>query len=130
MLEDVEIDSIALDRYYSYRSVLEIFGEKTSVYVIPRENTCNFGVEWMRVLKRIVEAPAEFLKSYFKRNLSESGFSSDKRRFGCLETDAPLVHPRFCCAKSISSRRKGMTEESRPSSAPRSCTTFSLSGES
>jgi len=82
MLKDVEIDSIALDKYYSSRSVLELFGESTSVYVIPKKNICNFGAEWMRVLKRMVEAPAEFLKSYFQRNLSESGFSSDKRRFG------------------------------------------------
>lgn len=36
----------------------------------------------MKVLNRIIKAPAEFLKSYFKRNLSESGFSSDKRRLG------------------------------------------------
>jgi transposase len=82
MLKGVEIDSIAMDRYYSSRSVLRIFGAKTSVYVTPKKNTCNFGVEWMRVLKNIIKAPAEFLKSYFKRNLSESGFSSDKRRFG------------------------------------------------
>ena len=82
MLKGFEIDSIALDRYYSSRSVLRIFGAKTSVYVIPKKNICNFGAEWMRVLKKIIKAPAEFLKSYFKRNLSESGFSSDKRRFG------------------------------------------------
>jgi transposase len=62
--------------------------------------------ELMRVLKRMIEATSEFLKSYFKRNLSESGFSSDKRRFGWLEIDAPLAHPRFCCAKPISSRRR------------------------
>jgi len=82
MLKGIEADSIALDRYYSSRSALRIFGAKTSVYVIPKKNVCNFGVEWMRVLKNIIKAPAEFLKSYFKRNLSESGFSSDKRRFG------------------------------------------------
>ena len=38
----------------------------------------------MRVIERIVEAPYKFLKRYFKRNLSESGFSADKRRFGWL----------------------------------------------
>jgi len=79
MLKGIEMDSIALDRYHSYRSVLEIFGERTSVYVIPRKNTCNFGAERMRILKRMVEAPADFLKTYFQRSLSESGFSSDKR---------------------------------------------------
>lgn len=38
----------------------------------------------MRVIERIVEAPYRFLKRYFKRNLSEAGFSADKRRFGWL----------------------------------------------
>ena len=38
----------------------------------------------MRVIERIVEAPHKFLKRYFKRNLSGSGFSADKRRFGWL----------------------------------------------
>jgi transposase len=35
---------------------------------------------------RMIETPAEFLKSCFKRNLSESGFFSDKNRFRWLET--------------------------------------------
>jgi transposase len=60
MPKGIEINQIAFDRYYSYRSVLEIFGEKSSVYAIPKKNICNFGVEWRRVLRKIVEAPAEF----------------------------------------------------------------------
>jgi len=36
------------------------------------------------VIKRIIENPFDFMKTYFKRNLSESGFSSDKRRFGWI----------------------------------------------
>jgi transposase len=38
MLKDVKIDSIALDRYYSSRGVLRIFGTKISVYAIPKKN--------------------------------------------------------------------------------------------
>ena len=38
--------------------------------------------DWLRVIERIVEAPYRFLKRYFKRTLSEAGFSADKRRFG------------------------------------------------
>jgi len=30
----------------------------------------------------LFEAPYRFLKRYFKKNLSEAGFSSGKRRFG------------------------------------------------
>ncbi len=77
MLKDVEIDSMAPGRYYSSRSI-RLFGKRTHVYVIPENNIC--GTKWTKVLKMIVESPAEFLKSYFKRNLSH--FSSDKRRFG------------------------------------------------
>jgi Transposase len=82
MLKGVEINSIALDRYYSSRSVLKLFDKKTAVYVIPKKNLTNFGPEWTKIIERIVEDPVVFLKNYFKRNLSEAGFSADKRRFG------------------------------------------------
>jgi Transposase len=80
MLKGVKIDSVALDRYYSSRSVLKLFDKKTAVYVIPKKNLTNFGLEWTKIIKRIVEDPVVFLKNYFKR--SEAGFSADKRRFG------------------------------------------------
>ncbi len=80
----VKINSISLDKYYSTRKTLELFGKETAVYVIPKKNLSRIGFEWLRVIERIVEAPHKFLKRYFKRNLSESGFSADKRRFGWL----------------------------------------------
>ena len=80
MRENVEIASMALDGYYSSR--LKIFGERTHIYVISKKNIRNFGTEWTKVLKRIIEASTEFPRNYFQRNLSEAGFSSDKRRFG------------------------------------------------
>lgn len=84
MLKDfgIDIDSISLDRYYSSRKVLKLFGKETAVYVIPKKNLSNFGPEWVRVFERIVKDPITYMKNYFKRNLSESGFSADKRRFG------------------------------------------------
>jgi transposase len=78
----VKINSISLDRYYSSRKTLRLFDRETAVYVIPKRNLARIGFEWLRVIERIVEMPYRFLKRYFKRNLSEAGFSADKRRFG------------------------------------------------
>ena len=80
----VKINSISLDKYYSTRKVLRMFDMETAVYVIPRKNLSRIGFDWLKVIERIVEAPYKFLKRYFKRNLSEAGFSADKRRFGWL----------------------------------------------
>jgi transposase len=84
MLKGVSMNSMTLDKYYSSISVLKLFGKETAVYVIPKKNITNFGPEWTRVIKRIIEDPVEFLKNYFKRNLSEAGFSADKRKFGWI----------------------------------------------
>ena len=78
----IEMDSVTLDKYYSNGKTLKIFGKKTKVYVIPKSNMSKIGFDWARVIKRIIENPFNFMKTHFKRNLSESGFSSDKRRFG------------------------------------------------
>lgn len=84
MLKGVKINSIVLDKYYSSRKTLKLFGEKTTVYVIPKKNLTNFGSEWIKVIKRIIGDPVAFLKRYFKRCVSEAGFSADKRRFGWM----------------------------------------------
>jgi transposase len=78
----VKVNSISLDKYYSSRRTLRMFGRETAVYVIPKRNLARIGFDWLKVIERIVKAPYRFLKRYFKRNLSESGFSADKRRFG------------------------------------------------
>ncbi len=78
----IKIDSISLDKYYSSRKVLKLFDKEVAVYIIPKKNIAKLGFEWVRVIRRIVENPKEFLKRYFMRNLSEAGFSADKRRFG------------------------------------------------
>lgn len=78
----IKIDSISLDKYYSSRKVLKLFDKDVAVYVIPKKNISKLGFEWVRVIRRVVENPKEFLKRYFMRNLSEAGFSADKRRFG------------------------------------------------
>lgn len=78
----IEMDEISLDRYYSSRKVLRLFGKGTSVYVIPKKNISKLGTEWVPIIKRMAEDPVEFLGKYFMRNLSESAISADKRRFG------------------------------------------------
>ena len=80
----ITVDSMALDKYYSSRKVIQLFGEETALYLIPKKNIARVGLEWSRVLRRVLEDPYLFLKGYFLRNLSESGFSADKRRFGGL----------------------------------------------
>lgn len=78
----IQIDSISLDKYYSSRKVLRQFGKDTAVYVIPRKNISKLGFEWAGVIRRIADDPFMYLKRYFMRNLSEAGYSADKRRFG------------------------------------------------
>ncbi|KXA93225.1 hypothetical protein AKJ66_02495 [candidate division MSBL1 archaeon SCGC-AAA259E22] len=80
----ISIESVSLDKYYSSKKVLKLFGRETEVFVIPKENLKNIGYEWHDVLNRFLKDPVGFLKRYFRRNLSESGFSADKRRFGQL----------------------------------------------
>ncbi len=52
-----------------------MFDKETAVYVIPRKNLSRIGFDWLRVIERIVEMLYRFLERYFKRNLSEPGFS-------------------------------------------------------
>lgn len=79
---DMKVDSIRLDRYYSSRKIIRMFDRKTTLYLIPKKNLRRLGSEWTEIIKRILVDPYEYLKEYFLRNVSESAFSADKRRFG------------------------------------------------
>ncbi len=63
---------------------MKLFDKEVAVYVIPKKNIAKLGFEWVRVIRRIAENPVGFLRRYFMRNLSEAGFSADKRRFGWM----------------------------------------------
>jgi transposase len=78
----IQVASITLDKYYSSRKVLKQFGKETAVYVLPKKGLSKLGLEWPGIIKRIAEDPFTYLKKYFMRNLSEAGYSADKRRFG------------------------------------------------
>ncbi len=79
---DVEIDSVRLDKYYSFPSYVDRFG-KAKVYVIPRKNaTLRGSWKWKDTMEEFVNDTISYLGQYFLRNNSESGFSADKRWFG------------------------------------------------
>lgn len=79
---DVELNSVRLDRYYSFPSYVDKFGE-TKVYIIPRKNaTLRGSWKWKMFMKEFVENTSSYLRQYYKRENSESEFSVDKRWFG------------------------------------------------
>jgi transposase len=79
---DIEIESVRLDKYYSYPSYVDIFG-KAKVYVIPKKNaTLNGSWKWKDLMAEFVNDTMAYLRQYYLRNNSESGFSADKRWFG------------------------------------------------
>lgn len=77
------IKSIRLDKYYSMRRVIRMFDRSVSLFLIPKKNIAKIGA-WADILTRMMASPVDFLSEYFQRNLSESGFSADKGRFGSI----------------------------------------------
>ena len=75
------VRSVRLDKYFSTRSVIKLFGRTVSMFLIPRKNIAKVGA-WADILTRAMASPVGFLSEYFRRNVCESGFSSDKGRFG------------------------------------------------
>ena len=79
---DVNINSIRLDRYYSFPSYVNQFKE-SKVYIIPKKNVeLANGFKWHETLKNFLLNTMDYLEEYFKRNNSESGWASDKKMFG------------------------------------------------
>jgi transposase len=76
----VEVKSIRLDQYYSGQSTADLFGKDTYLYVIPKRNaTIKGSYVWKDMVRDFMSFPFLFLKEYFRREHSESGFSADKR---------------------------------------------------
>lgn len=79
---DIEIESVRLDKYYSSPSYVDRFG-KAKVYVIPKKNaTLKGSWKWKDTMEEFVNDTMAYLREYYLRNNSESGFSADKRGFG------------------------------------------------
>ena len=84
MLEniDVKIESIRLDRYYSFPCYVNQFKE-SKVFIIPRRNVAFAnGLKWNETMTNFFLDTMNYLREYFKRNNSESGWASDKKMFG------------------------------------------------
>lgn len=90
MLEEldlkIDLNSLRLDRYYSKQQYVKQIEEKfgnVKVYLIPKKNaTVKGSWKWKRMLHKFVNETPEYLKEYFQRNNSESGFKEDKQRLG------------------------------------------------
>jgi transposase len=81
---DAAVKSVRLDKYYSSRRVVGMFDRRVCLYLIPKKNIGRLGFAWSGIFERISKSAFGYLSEYFQRNISESGFSSDKRRFGRL----------------------------------------------
>ena len=84
--DGIEIKSLRLDKYYScqyYVETLENIFKGVKFYLIPKSNATIKGTwTWKKMLYSFVENTKEYLKEYYERNQSESGFSEDKKRVG------------------------------------------------
>jgi len=82
----IKVKSLRLDRYYSGEAYVNICQEalgKVKMYILPKKNIATLGVgEYCRMIYAFVEDTKAFLREYFQRNQSESGFSEDKKRTG------------------------------------------------
>ena len=79
---DVEMDSIRLDRYYSFPSYMDGL-DNTKVFVIPKKNsTLNGSKKWKDTMREFVENTIPYLEEYHQRSNSESGFAADKKMLG------------------------------------------------
>ena len=82
---NIDLKSVRLDRYYSGQSILEDFIENTIIFIIPKKNSrIRKRSKWRDFIIRFMDDNMNYLREYFKRNASESGFSSDKRTTGGL----------------------------------------------
>ena len=78
----IKINSIRLDKYYSHPCDVNLFPD-SKVFIIPRKDAkLGHGIHWYETMKLFVEDTMNYLEEYFKRNNSESGWSSDKKMFG------------------------------------------------
>lgn len=79
---NISVKSIRLDRYYSFPCYVKELKDM-KIYIIPRKNAkVGHGDKWLNIMKDFVDNTWDYLKEYYKRNLSENGFSVDKKIFG------------------------------------------------
>lgn len=78
--------SLRLDKYYSAQSYVTYCQNKfgnVRMYFIPKSNATIKGpAGWKLMLNNFIQNTPEYLKEYYQRNQSESGFAEDKKRIG------------------------------------------------
>jgi len=80
---DVTIDTVRLDRYYSYPGYADAFDDATKFFLIPRKNsTLNGSWRWKEAMIEFVKNTMKYLEGYHQRSNSEAGFAADKKMFG------------------------------------------------
>lgn len=71
---DINIDSVRLDRYYSYPPYVDKF-EGAKVYVIPKKNaTLGGSWKWKDMIEEFVRDTLSYIGQYYLRNNSEARF--------------------------------------------------------
>lgn len=79
----IEVDSTRLDKYYTNQSIVKEFSKDTRIYLLPKSNTTiNGSKEWHEIWNAIMYDTMSYLREYYKRENSESGFSGDKKSNG------------------------------------------------
>lgn len=76
----VNLASVRLDRYYSFSSYADRFGD-AKVYVIPRKNAALNG-SWKHTMKEFADDTSDYMGEYYRREHPEAGFSAGKRMLG------------------------------------------------
>lgn len=79
----IKVDSVRLDKYYTGQSIVKKFGMYTKFYILPKSNTTvNGNKKWHETWRDLMIDTMVFLKEYYRRESSESGFASDKKSNG------------------------------------------------
>jgi transposase len=79
----IEVDSVKLDRYYTFQSIIQRFGSKTKFYIIPKKSTTSRGnSRWHEIWRSFMRNSMVFLKEYYRRESSESNSAADKKSNG------------------------------------------------
>ena len=77
---DVIPQSARLDQYYGSQFVTKLFEKETTIFVIPKDGiTIRGPPEWKDITRTLMTDPIAFLKEYYRRENSESGFAADKK---------------------------------------------------
>ena len=80
---DLDVETLRLDKYYTNHWIVNEFGADTRFFLLPKKNTTiNGGSKWHKIWKSLMYDTNAFLREYYRRENSESGFAADKKSNG------------------------------------------------